>query len=151
MDLGRRQRRSTPHGIIFGINGYLSLCIKKKPSLSRSINTPFHIYQAIYLSIYLTIHIHSQACEPKPNYLCRVLFARAPVFGLCFFVSVRSPDLDRRQRRPPPHGILSASTATPTSSPVLSTYYERRTLPYSQTVSNTKGTRAHTHRELIRE
>jgi len=34
---------------------------------------------------------------------------------------------------------------------VLSTGVERRATCYSQTVSNTKGTRAHTHRELIRK
>ena len=26
--------------------------------------------------------------QGKPSYLCRLLFARAPVFGLCFFVPV---------------------------------------------------------------
>jgi len=33
-----------------------------------------------------------------PSYLCRVLFARAPVLGLCFFVSVNAL-LDHRLQR----------------------------------------------------
>ena len=34
----------------------------------------------------------------QPSYLCSVLFARAPVLGLCFFVSVNTFSTDRTER-----------------------------------------------------
>ena len=38
----------------------------------------------------------------QPSYVCRVLFARAPVLGLCFFVSVNPQDMKQRRSKHAP-------------------------------------------------
>jgi len=74
----------------------------------------------------------------SPSYLCSVLFARAPVFGLCFYVSVRmqirrtcSTVRSAPSRAPPP---LSVSVASRDS------YCHRRFIYKGDTSTHAQGT-----------
>jgi len=44
-------------------------------------------HEALAIAVYTHTHTHTHVIR-VPSYLCSVLFARAPVLGHCFFVSV---------------------------------------------------------------